>query len=268
MLGKLLKHELRATAHTMLPLFGLLLLVAALTNVGVRTLNGKDVPAALAILFTILIIVFGVGMLAVGLVTVFAMVQRFRNNLLRDEGYVMHTLPVSIHAHIWAKVIVSALWYCLAAVVFVLSALLVAADAEFIHDMANVFMELLKVLGDFKNREILAEVLGLMILGSVYLSLMIYASLAVGHAFSSPKMLWSILTFLGLSFAASLLTNGGVRLVNIVMDALDLRLDLSGATFMAGWRILCALGAGYLVLFSAVYYAITVWFMRHRLNLE
>ncbi len=267
MLGKLLKHEIRATAHTMLPLYGLLLLVAALTNVALRTLNGKDVPAPLAILFTILIIVFGVGMMAVGLVTVFAMVQRFRKNLLRDEGYVMHTLPVSIHAHIWAKVLVATLWYALAAVVFVLSALLVAADADFVHDMANVFLELMKSLGNLQNTEILAELLGLMVLGSVYLSLMIYASLAVGHAFSSPKMLWSILTFLGLVFATSLAVYALNSLSGTILDGLiDAFYD--GFAAMTAWRALCALTAGYLILFSGAYYGITVWFMRHRLNLE
>lgn len=267
MLGKLLKHELRATGHTMLPLFGLLLLVSALTNVAMRTLNGKDVPAALAILFTILIIVFAVGMMAVGLVTVFAMVQRFRNNLLRDEGYVMHTLPVSIHAHIWAKVLVAGLWYCLAAVVFVLSGILVAADAEFVHDMAAVFWELLETLGNLQNTEITAEVLGLMVLGSVFFSLMIYASLAVGHAFSSPKMLWSILTFLGLVFVTSLTVYALSDLSMTVMDNLiDFLYD--GFAAMTAWRALCAIGAGYLILFSAAYYGITVWFMKHKLNLE
>lgn len=267
MLGKLIKHELRATAHTMLPLFGLLLLVSGLTNLAMRWLNGRNVPAVLALLFTLILILFSVGMLAVGLVTVVAMVQRFRNNLLRDEGYIMHTLPVSIHTHIWAKVIVAGLWYTLAGAVFVLSAFIVAADAEFVRDMANIFGELLRNLGNLRNVELLAEVLGMLILASIFFSLMIYASLAVGHSLPSRKMLWSNLTFLGLVVATNAIIDASVKLADPLADKLT-SLLYNGLAAMTAWRVLCGIGSAYLVVFSAVFYFITVWFLNHRLNLE
>ena len=179
----------------MLPLFGLLLLESGLTNLVMRAANGTNPPAVIQILLVLLTVSFSVGMLAVGLVTVFAMVQRFRNSLLRDEGYIMHTLPVSIHAHIWAKVIVSGLWYALSSAAFVLASLLVAADAEFVRDMANIFGELLRSLS-FESAEMLAELLGIFVLANIFLSLLIYASLAVGHSLPTRKMLWSVLTFL------------------------------------------------------------------------
>lgn len=266
MLGKLLKHELRATAHTMLPLFGLLLIVAALTNVAIRGMNGKDVPMVLGILFVIILILFTVGLLAVGMVTVFAMIQRFRGNLLRDEGYIMHTLPVSIHAHIWAKVIISGLWYTLASVEFVLASLVVAADAELVKDLAYVLKDLLQILGDIKNVEMLVEILGMLVLSSIFLSLMIYASLAVGHSLASRKMLWSVLTFIGLIFAVNLISVGLGNLLDPLADLIGFR--IYDATFMTGWRVICAIGAGHLVLFSALFYGITVWFMKNKLNLE
>lgn len=264
MLGKLLKHELRATGHTMLPLFGLLLLVSVLTNLALRGMNGQKLPVVLTVICVIILILFTVGMLAVGVVTVFAMVQRFRNSLLRDEGYIMHTLPVSIHAHIWAKVIVSGLWYTLATVEFVLASMIVAADAEFVHDVGQFLGKFMELLGDIRDVEMLAELLGLLILSSIFLSLMIYASLAVGHSLPSKKMLWSNLVFIGLILVVTLLSNGAADL----MDAAGFELDLRGSTFMAGWRLTCAADAGYLTFFSAIFYVVTVWFMKHRLNLE
>lgn len=266
MLGKLLKYELRASSHTMLPLFGLLLLVSGLTNLVMRAANGTNPPVVIQILLTLLTVSFSVGMLAVGLVTVFAMVQRFRNNLLRDEGYIMHTLPVSIHTHIWAKVIVSGLWYTLSAAVFVLAAFLVAADAEFVQELANVFGELLRSLS-FESAEMLAELLGMFILMNIFLSLLIYASLAAGHSLPTRKMLWSILTFLALVFLTSLVSRGISSLTVSLVDGIT-TLIYDGSDAMTAWRAVCAVGAGYLILFSAVYYLITVWFMKHRLNLE
>lgn len=264
MLGKLLKHELRATAHTMLPLFGLLLLVSALTNLALRGMNREDLPTVLAIICVIILILFTVGILAVGLVTVFAMVQRFRNNLLRDEGYIMHTLPVSIHAHIWAKVIVSGLWYTVSTVVFILSSIIVAADVEMVHELASTIGELMKMLGDLRNAEMLAEVLGILILTSIFLSLMIYASLAVGHAFPKNKMLLSVVAFIALTVGVNIIST----VIADIMEAAGIIVTIPEASFMAGWRFIFAIGAGYLVLFSAIFYVITVWFLKHKLNLE
>ena len=39
------------------------------------------------------------------------MVVRFRNNLMTDEGYLMFTLPVSVHQLLWSKLLVSMLWF-------------------------------------------------------------------------------------------------------------------------------------------------------------
>ena len=243
----------------MLPLFGLLLLESGLTNLVMRAANGTNPPAVIQILLVLLTVSFSVGMLAVGLVTVFAMVQRFRNSLLRDEGYIMHTLPVSIHAHIWAKVIVSGLWYALSSAAFVLASLLVAADAEFVG-------ELLRSLS-FESAEMLAELLGIFVLANIFLSLLIYASLAVGHSLPTRKMLWSVLTFLALVFLTSLISRGLSALAASLVDGItDIIYD--GFAAMTAWRAVCAVGACYLILFSAVYYLVTVWFMKRRLNLE
>ena len=45
------------------------------------------------------------------------LIQRFYKNLLRDEGYLMLTLPASVHQQVWSKLIVSSVWFIITGVV-------------------------------------------------------------------------------------------------------------------------------------------------------
>ena len=93
MLRKLLKHEFRATGRIMLPLFGILLLVSVGANFSSRGMLNSD-SSLLRTLGTIFIMLFIVGIFAVGIISFVLMINRFYKNLLQDEGYVMMTLPV------------------------------------------------------------------------------------------------------------------------------------------------------------------------------
>lgn len=106
MLRKLLKHEFRATGRVILPIFGLLLLSAVGANLSIRGMTNAQ-STFLNTLGTILIMLFFLAIIAVGIVALAVMVSRFYKNLLQDEGYVMMTLPVSIHQQVWSKLIVS-----------------------------------------------------------------------------------------------------------------------------------------------------------------
>ena len=88
MLRKLLKHEFRATGRIMLPLFGILLLVSVGANFSSRGMLNSD-SSLLRTLGTIFIMLFIVGIFAVGIISFVLMINRFYKNLLQDEGYVM-----------------------------------------------------------------------------------------------------------------------------------------------------------------------------------
>ena len=114
MLGKLLKHEFRATGRILLPLMGAVIVLALLANGSMTMLaNGMaDSSAAakftgLRILLILIVVMFFIGIVTMAVMTVVLMVSRFYRNLLKDEGYLMFTLPVSTHELVWAKLIVS-----------------------------------------------------------------------------------------------------------------------------------------------------------------
>ncbi len=133
MLGKLMKHEFRATRRVMLPLYLILLVTAVAANFSTRMLFDSR-HWVLTTLGTLLVISFGVAVAGVCVMPVLLMVQRFYKNLLQDEGYIMLTLPASIHQHVWAKLIVSAAWFVVTVVVVIAAGCVMAFDIGVIRD--------------------------------------------------------------------------------------------------------------------------------------
>ena len=110
MLGKLLKHEFRATYRTMLPMFGVVLVLSLLANLSFARIADTD-SGALDILFGLFIMAFFLGLFTMGVMAMVVMIQRFYKNVLGDEGYLTLTLPVNVHEIVWSKLIVSFVWF-------------------------------------------------------------------------------------------------------------------------------------------------------------
>src|SRR5699024_4932362 len=109
MLIKLMKHEFRATARIMGPLYLILLAVALGFNFSARLMDSSSF--VLNMMAALIVMAYVIAVIAVFVVAFILMLQRFYKNLLGDEGYLMFTLPVSIHQHVWSKLIVSAVWF-------------------------------------------------------------------------------------------------------------------------------------------------------------
>jgi hypothetical protein len=207
MLGKLQKHEFRATARIMLPRFGILLALAILSNLSSRMLEATD-ALLLNILGNLVIVAFFVTMFAVCLMSFVIMIKRFHSNLLTDEGYLMFTLPVSVHSLVWSKIIVSLVWFIGTFLLVALSALIfsfhVSAMGTFFAQLADLFRMISKSI-TLGYAVIAAEASVMVLLGGVGLCLLFYASMAVGHAFTKHKILMSIGFFIAFQFVVQLI---------------------------------------------------------------
>ena len=215
MLGKLLKQEFRATGRIMLPMFGALLLLTVLANLSMRLLDRVE-GGVLAVLCVLVIIAFTLGIFGVFVMTLVLMVGRFHRNLLRDEGYLMHTLPVSVHGLVSSKLLVSLVWILASGVLVALIVLL----STFFQSGTNL-SELLSQIPtwDELNRLLAAEGLSLgsltvwaveflavAIVSLLGLCLHFYAAMAMGHMFNKDKVLLSIVFFVAISIVLSILS--------------------------------------------------------------
>ena len=269
MLTKLLKHEFRATARIMGPLYLVLLAVALGFNFSARLMDTSNV--VLNILAALVILAYVAAIIGVFIVAFILMLQRFYKNLLGDEGYIMFTLPASVHQHVWSKLIVSAVWFILTGVVVVLSVLVLAFNVSFLTDLAEVFPKLFEQLNAyyaFNGTAFILEGLILLFAGCMTFSLQFYAALAVGHSFPNHKMALSVVFYFVFQFAMQIL--GAFLILALdegplyhLLMRLDFHIDGAAAVHFAMW-ILIVLTA----LYGAVFYFVTALTLKKRLNLE
>ena len=269
MLIKLMKHEFRATARIMGPLYLILLAVALGFNFSARLMDSSSF--VLNMMAALIVMAYVVAVIAVFVVAFILMLQRFYKNLLGDEGYIMFTLPASVHQHVWSKLIVSAVWFIATGVVVILSAFVAAFNVSFLTDLAGIFPKFFQQLNAYyavNGTAFLLEFLALMLVCCMSFSLQFYAALAVGHSFANHKMALSVLFFFVFQFVVQMVC--GTLLVTLSNGPLQhllagLNFQVSGMAAihvaMLGMIVLA-------VLYGAVFYVVTTITLKKRLNLE
>ena len=192
MLGKLMKHEFRATARIMLPVMGAMVALALLANLSIRGLAGNlsDIPM-LRILFVLIIIFFSVAVVATIVMSLVIMVSRFYRNLLKDEGYLMFLIFL---------------------VMSLMALNLSHTNLEMILEQLPSWSEINRWLDETGIRGQLVTLLIQAVLGTLIgifaACLHFYAAMSLGHMFSKDKVLLSIVFFVGISFAFNLMEMG------------------------------------------------------------
>ena len=276
MLRKLLKHEFRATGRIMLPLYLILLVTAVGANFSTRGLLETDYQV-LDLLGGLLVMAFAVAIIAVCVMSMVVMVQRFYKNLLQDEGYVMMTLPVSVHQQVWSKLIVSAVWFALTIVMVCVAGLIMAFDIDVLEGFGELFHEIFQHVTAYyalNGTAIVVEFLVVCFLGCCAMCLHFYTALAIGHSFPNHKMAWSVGWFFIIQFAVQFVGGTFMALLEDLrfFDWLGglhiLRATQDGTNVMAAVHLgMFALIVGELV-YGAIFYFLTTYFLKKRLNLE
>ena len=265
MLRKLMKHEFRATGRVMGPLFGLLLIAALAARFSVGVLLESS-ARFLNLLGGLFVTAFAIAIAGVCVMSLVLMINRFRTNLLGDEGYIMFTLPASVHQQIWSKLIVSAVWFIATGLAVVAAGFILVAQQGFWLEIRRGFAEIFRHLTAyyaFNGTAFLFELLALIFVGCCVLCLEFYAAMAICHSFANHTVLYSVLSFLGLQFVMQLLS-GGI-LVGTNYDFLVVALPSDGVLAMHSVMLTMIVSTA---VFGAVYYVITTMFLKKRLNLE
>lgn len=272
MLRKLLKYEFAATARYLLPLLALLFVMSVAASLSIRALMSGYTGRVASVFAAIFVVLFFLSVMALAAVTVVVVIYRFYKNLLCAEGYLMHSLPVSVHGLIWSKLIAAVCWFTVTSVCIYGCVFAVAFRAEVWAQVLSELKTLIERLsaaygiGAHELLSVLMEFIALLLLGSFSSCLLFYASLTIGHSFSRNRLLASAGVFMVLCILSQLLTMllavaTGYRLRGFV-SVLDLRaLAQFGHALLIGG---IALNAAYCV----VLYWVTARMLGRRLELE
>lgn len=274
MLGKLLKHEFKATARTMLPMFGVVLVLSLLANLSFTRIADTD-SGALDILFGLFIVAFFLGLFTMGVMAMVVMIQRFYKNVLGEEGYLTLTLPVNVHEILWSKLIVSFVWFlatgmiAIAAVFVAVFTLTYTEFGEMFRSMPS-FGEMLRLFFEktditpWQLTSVILQFAAIIILSSLTVCLHFYASMALGHSFSNNKVLLSVVFFIAISFFFSFVTS----MLGICTDGISLTVvEESGSAVIKSLQVMSLGSVIYTLIEGIILYLLTTWCLKHRLNL-
>lgn len=270
MLTKLIKYELKATGRKLLPLYAALILFSLLNKifaVGNLFCSSATNNAFQGIILFISVFVYICILVAVFVVTFFVTIQRFYKNLLGDEGYLMHTLPINPRTNIICKLVTSIIWNIISGFVVIISIFILIYESNLITELfTKVFPQMILVLKShgFSFSIITFEFIIFFLLNSCNYITKIYASISIGHLFNSKKILLSFLAFIGLNISEKII----IYIFELITDFslnLDsiLQLDKS-EVIIASLLVPSAINA----LFFAAYFFITNYILKNKLNLE
>ena len=230
MLRKLIKYEWKGVYKMGIILLGVVAFATLLGFLASRSPLWSDVRVydsfAAGLATTISLFSIMLYMMLLG-GTVYAMLiyiaVRFYRTMYTDEGYLLHTLPVTKHQILISKLLVSSIWMFItyiamfASVVFFIMFMMEAVSPGSVGEMMSylpgLFDELWRELGNLsgKDRVELAY-----LLTSLFLSLLvgipsgiitIFGAISLGQLFSRHRVLMAILCYVGINIAVSIISN-------------------------------------------------------------
>ena len=204
MLSKLLKYEFKATSRVFLPAYAVLLIAGAIQKIMLQFgFYNKDMGVFSKILGSLIPSLLGAAVVAIFVVTLVVMINRFRKSLLGREGYLMFTLPVNTSQLILSKAIAVLAWAILSCIIGLITVVILVFDADFVrfvHDFFAMIAEAARQGGTANVTMFFIEAILAFVFGIVDFTLMVYLCLSIGQLSNKHRGLCSIGAFVGINF--------------------------------------------------------------------
>ena len=271
MLGKLLKYDLRSMLKTISLFWAAALVLALVNHFTMNSLNFESSNFLIDAFLHFIPLLLYIGiMIAMGVLTLLIVIQRFYNGLLKDEGYLMFTLPVKPWQLITSKGLSAVIVSFISGLVAVLSIFVLAPWDMFDENAKEMLRTILSFDGQLQVWQtvvILISALLAILVNIAKSNYQIYAAIALGHQFKTHRVAMAFVMYMLLSVALSTLATSILQAIHIEdLDTLVVRLFDTGVfgTVTAGIWVVFLIGAVQLVIF----HVITERLLAKRLNLE
>lgn len=265
MFGKLMKYELKSLSKGLVPLYGAILAVAFI-NQFMFWMNGTmqmdmDVPQMTAIM------VYTALCVAVAVMTLVIIVQRFDKGLLGQEGYLMFTLPVPTWQLTFSKLLGATIMTVVSGIVGFLSIMILGASeiswTDFLWNAGKVFSEL-----GINHITIGVEILLVGIASTVASITQIYLAIALGHLANKHRVAVAFVSYIAINVVQSILggflSMGDQSMISGVFAFLNTMLITSSM----GVHAALGIGIASSLVQAAIFYFGTNYILKNKLNLE
>lgn len=248
MFGKLMKYDIKALGKIIFPLWGALLILGFVFSLGIRF----DLTVASSIAVFSLIAIIGV-IAAIFTIGIIIVIQRFWKGLLKQEGYLMFTLPVSVRSLILSKLF-SALLISFGTVVVIvllgIEVMIISPANVFIFDyIKQIHIEMLQVKYAAFSIGYAVILILLAMIANIY---HLYAAMTLGQLSNKNRFLFAFASYIILAIIFSVVD---YLMLNIIPDLSN----LAGGTGSSIFKY---------ILEIIVFHIVTETVLTRRLNLE
>lgn len=259
MLGKLLKYDFKSLSKILLPVYLVCFLLAVLTR-GISLLANKfsifSIPSGF------ISVVFVVALIAIPIATFIFTIIKFYQSLIKDEGYLMHTLPVSKASLVTSKTISSMVFLILSAIISIGLLFVGVYGIWFDAKLLDVISQLFSYI----DTTFLIIVLLAMVASVIFQQLMFYASIALGQKHNN-KVMYSIIYGVVL-YNVTQIISVLILLPFMLFDSNYQTLTNSDVPDIAMMNPYMIASLILTILFAGFYYWLTVRTLDRKLNLE
>ncbi|HKM22697.1 MAG TPA: hypothetical protein VJZ01_11745 [Lachnospiraceae bacterium] len=269
MLGKLLKHEWNATMKVLLPANVVIVLLTVLGRI-MLGLNIFETDSEIVQMIAVLcLILYILSLFAVCIACTIYIAVRFYKTVYTDEGYLLHTLPVTSTEIIWSKMMIGALWNLITSIVISVSVLLLVFGSLSPGSFGEMMNELSKLISTYLGSVFTGWVVFtvfLSVLSCFYSTLWLFAAISFGQLISKHKVLGSFIGYaIGYIVAQIVATvamtaNGLTNQAMLLDESVDAVITYVNTTFGISFVIT--------LVFTVLYYFVTSYMMKRRLNLD
>ncbi|MFZ7131826.1 MAG: hypothetical protein ACOWWR_05660 [Eubacteriales bacterium] len=266
MLKKLLKYEFKATARIFMP-FYLFLIIVSVVNRIFHSLNFSyfNIPK----MITMGVIAFTV--IGIFVMTLIVTIQRFYKNLLSYEGYLSFTLPIESHNHILAKGLIALMWYMLNVFICGLAVFILIVNDEVMAAIGSSISVLLEFI---QQTGVPIIVIGLQLIVFLFITaftaiVKIYAAISMTNFTNKYKILVGLGAYIGFDIAEQTILSIILIPAGFIGKAFDIFEKFQIETITSGSIILVLFVLSAIVLLvGCVYFFLTNWVLKNKLNLE
>ncbi len=266
MLSKLMKYELKSMMRKFSVIWLGLLAAAALR--GLIGFLDKESRLLGFLPSDLLTLVYGALMVAMVVLSIIFVLQRFYNGLLKEEGYLMFTLPVKTSQLVTSKLLTAMIVTIISILVGILSIFCLAPDLlkEIIQGWDGLTQMLTEEVPHW--RLLTVEVLILFIVSGLSRILHIYASMALGHLGSKHRIALSVAAYIGLSVVMTVLATGLMHFFKFAAAYDSFLSMIESMPSFGAVQLFLGLMLVICVVPGAAFYIITERILAKRLNLE
>lgn len=205
MFGKLMTFEFKSSIKALGAVWAGVLAATLLLGSVLNIVTSNDSTGIILQILTSLSSVIYWGLLiAMAVVTLILVIQRFYKGLIGEEGYLMHTLPISTRSLIISKGLCASIYVIIGSMVCLISIyFLISFVSEGFPDIFDSIRHALSEVPQYGL--IFFEGILLMLLATIGAIYKIYTSLSVGQLANKHRILIAVATYIGIEIIESLI---------------------------------------------------------------